>query len=138
MKEDITQKRNLSVWYINASDAPNYKNEIGNFLKEEENNIKKIGLGKIIIDLFYRNKREDTNPTGHMRILDLEDDANRFKEVCKYILSKDRRFIPKEVKCKNREDYKMIEEILEENYKGNIILKNNFWEYGRIIVNKNK
>lgn len=138
MKEDITERRNLSFWYLSEFNTPEYRKNVRNYLKEKEGDLERIGFGHLIIDLYDFNRIENKLPTGHIYLLDLEDKENKFEEFCRYILSKDRRIIPEGIKCKNKEDYGMIEKILKENYGERGKLKNPFWVYGRTIKVKNQ
>ena len=63
---------------------------------------------------------------GNLYICDLQDSTNKFEEVCKYVLSKDREFIPTTVACSDKKDYGVIERILKENYGDKGRLTNGF------------
>ena len=65
------------------------------------------------------------------------EDLNKFEEVCKYVLSRNRKFIPVEVSCENKRDYNMIEKILRENYGEQSKLTNGFLGIGKLMNIKN-
>jgi hypothetical protein len=131
--ENIEKRRNLSFWYIQENNIQTYKTECINYLEKLSKEIKGQGLTKLIINFYDLKKESRDNINGHVYIHDLEDNEKQFEKACKYLLSKERKFMPTEVKCKNKKDYKMIKEILEENYGKEASLKNNFWIVGKTI-----
>ena len=109
-------ERQVSFWYFKNNHVEGYKKSVLNYLKGNVQNFEKEGSFQLIVDFYNCNKRENPDPTGHLYVRDLEDKENKFESFCEYVLSKDRRFIPVEVSCRNKKDYGMIERILKENY----------------------
>jgi hypothetical protein len=110
------RERHLSFFYLNGNHVPEHREDVVRYLEEKEKDIVNIGFSQLWIDLHNSSSRENPRPTGHLYIQDIEDNEKKFEEVCKYVLSKDRKFIPVAVDCRFKEDYKMIESILKENY----------------------
>jgi hypothetical protein len=137
--ENKTSERNLSFYYLNENSTDEYKSKIKIYLSKKAKEIEKIGKPGVIVELYDFNRIKNKNPTGHIYLLDIENNANNFEEICNYILSKNRKFIPQGVKCGIKEDYDMIKDILKENYDKDVKLRNYFWTYGRVIkINKPK
>jgi hypothetical protein len=87
-------RRRLSFFYTNESQIQDYRKSIVDYLKRNENAFKEIGEPRVIIEFHDFDKRENPNPSGHLYIQDLEDNSNQFERVCRYVLSKNRKFIP--------------------------------------------
>ncbi len=123
-------QRNISFWYFRDSHVQAYKENVLNYLKENSRDFEKVGFPYIIIDFHNMNKRKNPDPTNHLFLHDLREDSNKLEEVCGYVLSKDRRFIPLSVSCSDKKDYNMIENILKENYGEKGRLNNGFLGIG--------
>jgi hypothetical protein len=115
-KNKFVIKRNLSFHYLSENHVENYRRIVREYLRNLSDEIEKMGEPYLIVDSYGFEPRIKNNITEQIFIYDVEDNLNRFEQVCKHILSKDRRFIPIEVACSNKEDYGMIEKILKENY----------------------
>lgn len=110
------KERTASFFYLNENHVPNYRKKVIEYLKENEYKFKNIGEPHVVVELHDFGRKENPDPSGHLYLHELEQDSVRFDEVCKYTLSKDRRFIPVSVICKDRKNYGLIKKILKENY----------------------
>mgnify|MGYP000208594942 CR=1 FL=1 len=135
--KDTSDKRNVSFFYIGLNDSDEYRETINKYLEEKEKEFNDVGgLGVIVMAHNFDNFNNNQNLSGHLYVQEIEKNPEEFEEVCDYVLSKERKFIPKAVKCNINEDYSMIEDILKKNYGENAGLKNNFWEFGKSIKTK--
>lgn len=130
--EKLSDKRNASFWYFNTSHIPQYKQKVKNYLQNLEESLM-LEFPYLLIDLHDMNKRENKEPTGHLFAIELPEVTSQMENLYKFILSKDRRIRPLEVKCSKKEDYQLIERILKDNYGDKGKLKNYFWNVGRTI-----
>jgi hypothetical protein len=110
------KERHLSFYYLDGNHIPEYREKIIRYLETKEEDIEKLSFPYVWVNLHSPSKRENPRPTGHIFIQDMNDNEGQFEEICKFVLSKERRFIPVEVDCRFKKDYKMIESILRENY----------------------
>jgi hypothetical protein len=108
--------RDASFFYLTGSFVSDYRKRIVDYLKEKEEDLKDIGMPQLIVDLHDGNIRENRDPTGHLYIHDIENNSNKFEDICNYILSKERKFIPLVVACRDKQDYSLIEKVLKDNY----------------------
>ena len=128
--------RSISFFYASKSPIPKYKKSIINYLKESEEAIKQVGEPQIIVELHDFDKRFYPEPNGNIYVSDLGNNPGKFTDVCEYILSKDRKFIPLAVSCKDKKDYGMIEKILKENYYDKGKLTNGLFGIGALFNQK--
>jgi hypothetical protein len=110
------KERHLSFYYLDGNHISEYREKIIRYLETKEEDIERLSLPSVWISLHSPSKRENPRPTGNIFIQDMNDKDNKFEELCKYILSRNRQFIPVEVDCRFKKDYKMIVSILKENY----------------------
>lgn len=109
--------RDASFFYLKDNLSEEYKKEIINYLEESEFYLKEIGSPEIRINLFDVKKIDNPNPTGHLYLHDFDgNNLAKFGQVCKYVLSKDRKFIPSVVMCHQKSNYNLIERILKDNF----------------------
>lgn len=109
--------RDMSLFYLRESFTGEYKSIILNYLKENELKFKYLGEPEIVVELHNFDRIENPNPNGHLYIFDREGkNPSKVEEVCRYVLSKDRKFIPLDVTCREKNDYILIENTLKENY----------------------
>lgn len=128
--------RSLSFFYIKDNHLEEYKNSIKESLKLYEDDSKKIAFPQVIIEFNDFNGKRDSNSTGHVFLCEIDKSSNKFEEVCKYILSKERKYIPISVMCKDKKDFGMVENILRENYGEKGRLTNGFLGIGLLFKEK--
>lgn len=125
-KDKFIVRRNISFFYFDYNPAEEHKESVRNYLKDISEEVEKIGEPYVAIDFYGAVPKHRIKPTGHLFIYDIQDDLNKLEEICKFILSKDRKYIPVEVDCNNKKDYNVIEQILKENYGDKGRLTNGF------------
>jgi hypothetical protein len=128
--------RSLSFFYLKDNYLEEYKNSIRESLKLYEEGSKGIAFPQVIVEFNGFNGNRDPNSTGHLFLYEVDKSSNKFEEVCKYILSKDRKHIPISVMCKDKKDFGMIENILRENYGEKGRLTNGFLGMGLLFKEK--
>jgi hypothetical protein len=125
-KDKFVVRRNLSFFYLNENHVEEYKESVKNYLKEISEKVENIGEPYVAIDFYDSKPKTRARPTGHLFIYDIQDDLNKLEEICNFVLSNERKFIPIEVDCSKKEDYGMIENILKKNYGDKGRLTNGF------------
>lgn len=130
-------KRNISFWYFSENHVEAYKKSVLQYLENYLNEFEKISSLSIVMDFHNGDKIKNKSPTNHLFLCDLGEDSNKLEEVCKYVLSRDRSFVPLSVSCHNKADYEMVEKILRENYGEEGKLTNGFLGIGRLTNLKN-
>lgn len=131
------KSRNLSFFYLSETHIEVYREYVLDFLENNHEDFERVGFPEVIVEFYNFQIRKDNRLDGHVYIQDLEDKINKFEEVCNYILSKKRNFIPVCVSCKNKKDYGMIEKILKENYGEKGKLTNGFLGIPGLFNQKN-
>jgi hypothetical protein len=115
-KEKFSERRNINFFYLDINHVEDYKLSVKNYLSNISEEVEHIGEPYVTVDFYDFRPKIRRKPTGHLFIYDIEDNYNKLEEICKYVLSKERKFIPVEVDCSNKKDYPIIEKILKENY----------------------
>lgn len=135
-KYDVNKvdNRDFSFSYFGQAHSDSYKNQVIDYLDKNASHIKKMGGSSLIIEMYDFNA-ENKKPTGQIFISEANARKNpkKLEDICKYLLSNEREFIPDAVNASKMEDYNLIKNILEENYGGRGRLKNEFLFFGRTI-----
>ncbi|MGY4884544.1 MAG: hypothetical protein ACP5NZ_03115 [Nanobdellota archaeon] len=108
--------RRTNFFYLKESFVEDYRNKVLRYLRENEYIFNEMEDPRVVVELHNFNRKEHPHPNGHLYIHELEEGSDKFEEILKYVLSKDRAFIPVSVICEPRTDYGLIKKILKENY----------------------
>lgn len=129
-------KNNFYFWYIDSRSSENYLKKVANYLKFQESEVLKKFGGDFVFDFYNMRRHSDYNINGFLHVADV-DDSDRARDVCSYILSRDRVIIPKVVSCSEEENYSFIEKILKENYGNDARLSGGFLGLGYLSNERN-
>lgn len=125
-KEKFSERRNINFFYLDTSHVEEYKKSVKNYLSSISEEVENLGFPFVTVDFYDFRPKIRRKPTGHLFIYDIEDNYNKLEEICKFVLSNERKYIPVEVACSDKKDFQVIEKILKENYAEKGRLTNGF------------